>query len=124
MHMPDKEANLEKIIEQLRFINRSSYESLSTLIANNLSIYLSIYLSMQQTENQKSIYVYKKLWAEMVMGRNGMGRNGYGPKWSWAEMVMGRNDPEPAILPQSAPSRPGKHIWSLDIVKRVESKIL
>ena len=22
------------------------------------------------------------------MGRNGMGRNGYGPKWSWAEMVM------------------------------------
>ena len=28
------------------------------------------------------------------MGRNGMGRNGYGPKWSWAEMVMGRNDPE------------------------------
>ena len=31
----------------------------------------------------------------MVMGRNGMGRNGYGPKWSWAEMVMGRNDPEP-----------------------------
>ena len=29
------------------------------------------------------------------MGRNGMGRNGYGPKWSWAEMVMGRNDPEP-----------------------------
>ena len=32
-----------------------------------------------------------KLWAEMVMGRNG-----YGPKWSWAEMVMGRNDPESA----------------------------
>ena len=37
-HMPDKEANLEKIIEQVRFINRSSYESLSTLIASNLSI--------------------------------------------------------------------------------------
>ena len=52
---------------------------------------------MKQTENQKSlyIYIYKKIWAEMVMGRNGMGRNGYGPKWSWAEMVMGRNDPEP-----------------------------
>ena len=33
-----------------------------------------------------------KLWAEMVMGRNG-----YGPKWSWAEMVMGRNDPESLI---------------------------
>ena len=31
----------------------------------------------------------------MVMGRNGMGRNGYGPKWSWAEIVIGRNDPEP-----------------------------
>ena len=34
----------------------------------------------------------------MVMGRNGMGRNGYGPKWSWAEMVMGRNDPEPFVV--------------------------
>ena len=33
------------------------------------------------------------------MGRNGMGRKGYGPKWSWAEMVMGRNDPEPKIQP-------------------------
>ena len=42
----------------------------------------------------KSPYL-KKVWAEMVMGRNGMGRNDYGPKWSWAEMVMGRNDPEP-----------------------------
>ena len=30
----------------------------------------------------------------MVMGRNGMGRNDYGPKWAWAEVVMGRNDPE------------------------------
>ena len=36
----------------------------------------------------------------MVMGRNGMGRNGYGPKWSWAEMVMGRNDPKPYHLPK------------------------
>ena len=34
----------------------------------------------------------------MVMGRNGMGRNGNGPKWSWAEMVMGRNDPEPLLI--------------------------
>ena len=52
---------------------------------------------MQQIENKlKTIspYLLKK-WAEMVMGRNGMGRNGDGPKWSWAEMVMGRNDPEP-----------------------------
>ena len=31
------------------------------------------------------------------MGRNGMGRNGYVPKWSWAEMAMGRNDPEPNL---------------------------
>ena len=31
----------------------------------------------------------------MVVGRNGMGRNGYGPKWSWAEMVMVRNDSLP-----------------------------
>ena len=30
----------------------------------------------------------KQIWTEMVMGRNGLGRNGYGPKWSWAEMVM------------------------------------
>ena len=35
---------------------------------------------MQQVENQKSVSIKKKLWAEMVMGRNGTGRNGYGPK--------------------------------------------
>ena len=35
------------------------------------------------------------------MGRNGMGRKGYGPKWSWAEMVMGRNDPEPRSVHSS-----------------------
>ena len=28
----------------------------------------------------------------MVMGRNGMGQNGYGPKWSLAGMLMGRKD--------------------------------
>ena len=33
-----------------------------------------------------------KFWDIQVMGRNSMGQNGYGPKWSWAEMVMGRND--------------------------------
>ena len=26
------------------------------------------------------------------MGRNSMGRNGYGPKWSWAEMTSDQND--------------------------------
>ena len=54
---------------------------------------------MQQNEHQKSLSMKKKIWAEMVLGRNGMGRNGYGPKWSWAEMVMGRNDPEPMMVP-------------------------
>ena len=44
---------------------------------------------MQQIENQKSLSIKR------IMGRNGMGRNGYGSKWPWAEMVMGRNDPEP-----------------------------
>ena len=41
---------------------------------------------MKQTENQKSLYIYKK-----NMGRNGYGPKWYGPKWLWAEMVMGRN---------------------------------
>ena len=31
-----------------------------------------------------------KLWAEMVMGRNGMGRNGHWPIWLWAEMTNDR----------------------------------
>ena len=57
----------------------------------------SVFQINNRIEKTKSPYIYilKKTWAEMVMGRNGMGRNGYGPKWSWAEMVMGRNDPEP-----------------------------
>ena len=27
------------------------------------------------------------LWAEMVIGQNGYGPNGHGPKWLWAEMT-------------------------------------
>ena len=27
----------------------------------------------------------------MVMGRNGLGRNGHGPKWLWAEMTRNRS---------------------------------
>ena len=48
---------------------------------------------MKQTENQKSLYIYKKkygpkwLWAEMVWAEMVMGRNGHGPKWLWAEMT-------------------------------------
>ena len=44
------------------------------------------------------MFIKLKLRAEVVMGRNGMGRKGHGPKWSWAEMVMGQNDPEPACF--------------------------
>ena len=44
---------------------------------------------MQHTKNQKSLFIYKKIWAKMVMGRNG-----HGPKWSWI-WLSGRNDPEP-----------------------------
>ena len=36
------------------------------------------------------------MYIVVFMGQNGMGRNGYGPKWSWAKMVMGRNDQWPS----------------------------
>ena len=34
------------------------------------------------------------------MGRNGMGRNGYGPKWSWAEM----HSAQPRMILNRSPS--------------------
>ena len=44
------------------------------------------------------------------MGRNGMGRNGYGPKWSWAEMVMGRNDQGPLFQVETLACYPLKQV--------------
>ena len=81
-HLPDKEANLEKTVDQLQFIKQSSYESLSTLIASNLSIYhvyfiyfffhfsLDPHLPLELTKNK----------LKQIMGRNGYGPKWYGPK--------------------------------------------
>ena len=64
------------------------FDFLECFIALRYLIYLFIYMtSITSHFVTLCIHYALKIWTEMVMGRNGMGRNRYGPKRLWAEMV-------------------------------------